>query len=111
MWVIREVNIEVLLQQSDLSKEELVGRDPRDQYSGNNFPDAFLAESKVVTASYGRVDKEHSERKSVQLTQCGRIWYYFSSPRRIRAILVNDFVRIRVILQALAHFLTIPARF
>ncbi len=60
MRVVLEVEQASFPVQSDLPEEEAEGVEPGEEHAGDDFSDAFFAETEVVAADDGGIDEEHS---------------------------------------------------
>jgi hypothetical protein len=62
LGIVLEVDAVILLEDGDVSGEEVVRVEPGKEDSGQNTLDPLLLEEKVVTSNDGGVDKEETDR-------------------------------------------------
>lgn len=85
--IVAKVDAKLLADDGNVGEEEAERVEPGQEHGRDDVPDAVLAEAQVLAPDDGRVDEEE--------------------PDRVGAVLVDDRVGVRVVLQALAHLAAI----
>ena len=90
MRVVLEVDSSLLAEQASVAEEEAVRVEEGEENAGDDVLDSLLLEAETVAAHDGRVDEEEAES--------------------VGAELVDDKVRIGVVLETLGHLLAVADR-